>query len=312
MNFGKSLKKNKIKILYIFILSIFFIVFLVLAFLNVEIKKQIANVNVLINPIVFTPSEYPEIKNKFLEPQISAVSAVVVDQDSGVILYKKNHELRFPPASTTKIMTALVALDHYAEEDVLKIYKANVEGSSISFKQNEKFYFKDLLYAMMLPSSNDATLAIAQNYPGGEKEFVRKMNEKAREYNLHNSYFEEPVGLNDEKDYSTAFDLSRLANIAMRSKEFREIVKTKNIKISSIDGNQYSLQNLNILLNLPGVNGVKTGFTEGAGQVLVTSRKADDGREVIIVVMQSEDRFADSELLLNYINSNLVYLPNPQ
>ncbi len=291
---------KKIKLVYLSILLLTFLVFLALAYFNVQIKKDNARLDIYKSPMLFVPGSYPILKSEFV-PEISAEAAVVIDKNSMVTLYEKNSTFRLPPASTTKIMTALVALDYYNPGDVLTINKKDRVGVNLGFEIGEKFTFENLIYAMMLPSSNDATLSIAQNYPGGEVRFVEKMNEKARELNLSSAHFEEPVGLLDEKDYSSPIDLARLTAIALNNPEFAKIVSTKEKTISNIEGKQYRLESLNILLGLPGVNGVKTGYTEGAGQVLVTSKKLKSGGELIFVVMQSTDRFGDTMILLNYL-----------
>ncbi|MBP9716925.1 MAG: D-alanyl-D-alanine carboxypeptidase [Candidatus Levybacteria bacterium] len=301
-------KINKVKIVYFVTLVIVFAAFSFLALLNIELKKQNSLIGTYTNPINFTPARYPQV-NFSLAPVISAQGAVVIDKDSQVVLFEKNPNIRFSPASTTKIMTSLVALEYYEPSDILTIYKSNVEGTTLRFPLNEQFTFEDLLYAMMLPSSNDATQAIAENYPGGEKAFVARMNEKAKAYHLTDTYFEEPIGLLDEKDYTTAIDLARLTSIALENEVFSKVVATKSRQIQSIDGSRYMARNINILLDIPGVSGVKTGFTDGAGQVLVTSRNLpNENADLIFVVMQSQDRFGDTEILLNYLNNNITFL----
>ena len=289
----------KKKLLYLLILCVLFLIFLGLAYFNVQVKKDNTSLNIYQNPILFTPANYPFIDG--LAPEISAEAAVVIDKNSMVSLYEKNSTFRLPPASTTKIMTALVALDYYNQGDVLTINKKDAQGVNLGFEIGERFTFENLIYAMMLPSSNDATLSIAQNFPGGETAFVEKMNVKAKDLSLSSTHFEEPVGLLDEKDYSNPIDLARLTAIALGNPEFVKIVSTKEKTISNIKGKQYRLESLNILLGLPGINGVKTGYTEGAGQVLVTSKKLKSGEELILVVMQSTDRFGDTMTLLNYL-----------
>ncbi len=301
-------KINKVKIVYFVTLVIVFAAFSFLALLNIELKKQNSLIGIYTKPIDFNPERYPQVNFSFT-PIISAQGAVVIDKDSQVVLFEKNPKIRFSPASTTKIMTSLVALEYYESSDILTIYKSNVEGTALRLPLNEQFTFEDLLYAMMLPSSNDATQAMAENYPGGEKAFVARMNEKAKVYNLLDTYFEEPIGLLDEKDYTTAIDLARLTSIALENAKFSEVVATKSRQIRSIDGTKYLARNINILLDIPGVNGVKTGFTDGAGQVLVTSRNLpSENADLIFVVMQSQDRFGDTQILLNYLNDNITFL----
>lgn len=303
-----KVKINKLKIFYLLILAAIFAVFLILAFLNIQLKRQNSELEIYPKPFTFKEQRYPVIASPN-EKAISAEGAVVLDRASQVVLFEKNPNLRFPPASTTKIMTALIALDYFKLEDILTILQPNTQGSNLVFEQGEKFTFENLLYAMMLPSSNDASLAIAMNYPGGEEAFVAKMNEKAKELHLTDTHFNEPIGLLDEEDYTTPLDLARLAGVALENPTLAKVVSTKNKEITSIRGNVYFLQNLNRLLDLPGVSGVKTGFTEGAGQVLVTSKKTPDkDAEIIIVVMQSEDRFGDTQILLNYLDNNINFL----
>ena len=134
------------------------------------------------------------------------------------------------------------------------------------------------------------------------------MNEKAKELGLLNTFYADPVGLLDERDYTTPIDLARLAALALEDPQFSKVVATKNKIIKNTLGKEYKLENLNILLDLPGVNGVKTGFTEGAGQVLVTSKRIPGtDKDIIIVVMQSLNRFGDTEALLNYLSNNIIY-----
>lgn len=305
------LKQHKFNFQYVLILLIVLaIILIVMCILNILLKQKIENERIF--PLQYTVniSSYP-IMDKVTNPDISAKSAIIMDADSHTVLYSKNPELRFSMASTTKIMTALVAMDYYKDKSVLTIYSPRIEGSNIGFYQGEQFYFKDLLYAMMLPSSNEAAVAIAENYPGGKDAFVRKMNEKSQEFNLANTHFKDPVGLDDDNDYSNVLDLSRLSAIAMKNKELASIFATKHKTITDITGNNvYELGNLNKLLGEDGVNGIKTGTTEGAGEVLVTSTVAN-GHTFIIIVMKSTQRFVDTRILLSLINKNVHFI-NPQ
>lgn len=308
MKLVQILKKNRLKIFYLFILIIIFCVFIAVAYFNFVLKKELPEGNYYGAPLIYTPESYPVLQNKEA-PYISAQGAIVIDRDSLVTIYEKNPHLRFSPASTTKIMTALVALEHFNLNDILNVYDDSVVGASMNLTRNEKLRFEDLLYAMMLPSANDAAQAIADNYPGGEKAFVMQMNKKAKELGLKNTHFEDPIGLTDDKDYTTPIELAKLAGIAMQNTELRKVVGTKNRIITNTKGKEYDLNNLNVLLDIPGVNGVKTGFTEEAGQVLVTSTLVSGtDKELILVVMQSEDRFGDSETLLNFLRNNVTYL----
>jgi D-alanyl-D-alanine carboxypeptidase (penicillin-binding protein 5/6) len=205
-------------------------------------------------------------------------------------------------------MTALTALDYFKPADILTVKQATNDGSILGLMQNEKMTFESFLYALLLPSANDAALAISQNYPGQEPVFVQAMNDKAKKLKLYSTHYMDPAGLLDQGDYTTPFDMARLASFAMQNSEIKKIVGTKERVISDVSGaNVYDLKNLNVLLGEDGVNGVKTGYTEEAGQVLVTS-KEEKGKTIIIIVMKSDDRFGDTEKLLDLVSNNLTYL----
>lgn len=284
-----------------------FAVLIFLLVLNIFLNFLIKNYS--INPINFKISSQtliPVIKTEFI-PKISAKGAIIMDADSKVVLYSKNSDLRFSTASTTKIMTALTALDYFKQDDILTVKQATDEGSVLGLRQGQQMTFENYLYAMLLPSANDAALTISQNYPGGEKEFVNKMNEKAKNMFLYNTHYLDTAGLLDAGDFTTPFDLARLASFAVKNEIFSKIVSTKEKIIYDLYGNSYDLNNLNKLLGINGVNGIKTGYTQEAGQVLVTSKKEKD-KTIIIVVMGSEDRFLDTARLIDLVSNNLTYL----
>lgn len=239
---------------------------------------------------------------------LSAKAAIVVEADSQVPLFEKNPNLRFPMASTTKIMTALTALQYFKNNSVLTVKSSGVEGSQLGLYPGEQFYFEDLLYAMLLPSANDAAVAIADNYPGGMPAFVAKMNENAAALHLTDTHFSDPTGLDDDGDYTTVVDMARLASYAIKNKELTKITSTKAKVITNISqSQQYDLYNLNQLLGSYGVTGIKTGTTPRAGEVLVTSA-SENGHTFIIVVMNSQQRFVDTQLLLNFVMNNVQFI----
>lgn len=275
---------------------------------SVFLSWQIQAQQLAANPLpTVTPAAYPIVERQYL-PQISATAAYVMDTDSLVSVYDKNAHIRLSPASTTKIMTALVALSFYHLSDVITIERPFVEGSGLHLVQGEKFPFENLLYAMMLPSANDAAYAIADNYPGGMPAFVAKMNEKAHALHLDDTHYQDSAGLTDDGDYTTAHDEAILASVAIKNPEFAKVVGTKSYTVSSIDGlYNYPVNNLNVLLGLYGVFGIKTGYTGEAGQVLVTATH-QNGHTFILVVMRSEDRFADTEKLLQMLSHNVSFI----
>src|SRR3989344_8470567 len=195
-------------------------------------------------PLTISIAQYPVFKVS-IAPDISAKAVVIMDKDSKVVLFSKNPNLLFSMASTTKIMTALVSLDYYKMDDVLIVKTERIEGVNVGFGIGEKLFFKDILYAMLLPSGNDAALTLAQNYPGGENAFIKKMNEKAKLLHLTNTNFADSIGLEDSRDYTTPLDLARLASIALENEVFAKIVATKTWEITDVTGeNKYLLKNL--------------------------------------------------------------------
>jgi D-alanyl-D-alanine carboxypeptidase (penicillin-binding protein 5/6) len=244
--------------------------------------------------------------NHPISPPISAEAAIIIDRDSKTVLYEKNAHLRFSMASTTKIMTALVALDHFKPDDILTTITSHVEGVNVGVEVGDRLYFKDALYAMLLPSGNDIAYLIAQNYPGGEDAFISAMNKKAKSLHLQNTHYADPAGLNDDGNYTTASELSQLAAIVSKNSTLADITATKSKIIQTVDGTKvFTLTNLNQLLGQYGVIGMKTGHTEGAGDVLITSA-IDSGHTYIIVVMRSQNRFADTEILLSSLISSVT------
>lgn len=303
----KFVKKNESDFQLVLFPLILLMVLITLNVVNSQMFTTLAqeefhasSVNTKLNP-------YPFVQQVAM-PKLSANAAIIVDADSQVILFSKNPELRFSMASTTKIMTALTGLDHFKLDDVLTVKSAGVEGSGLGLVQGDQFTFKDLLYAMMLPSANDAAQAIADNYPGGSDAFIQKMNEKAAALHLSKTHFSDPSGLDDDGDYTTVVDLARLASHAIANKTFVEVTSTRFTTISNRSyTRQYPITNLNKLLGTEGVTGIKTGTTEGAGEVLVTST-VKNGHTYIIVVMQSQNRFSDTNILMNFIEENVQYV----
>ena len=315
-DFQKLISKFPQGKIFTLLFSILLIVFVILFSFEIYLTNNITKLMLKSLPIEKNSYvQYPVLSNKY-DPQISAKGAIVIDADSKVILYEKNSNLRSSTASTAKIMTAITALDKFDLNDVLTVKSATDEGALIGVSEGEKLSFESLLYAMLLPSGNDAAFTIAQNYIGGQEEFVSDMNKNALNWHLESTHFVDPAGLTDEGDYSTPRELAELAIIALNNPVFAKAVSTKDKIFTSVDGEySYAVSNLNKLLGIDGVNGVKTGYTEGAGQVLVTSkfepsvaREGEEQHRLIIVVMNSQDRFADTQALLGLVSGNTTYL----
>jgi D-alanyl-D-alanine carboxypeptidase len=241
-------------------------------------------------------------------PILSAQGVLAVDLNSGITLYEKNPDAKLLPASTTKIITALVSLDTYKLDQVLTVGRGiSVDGQKMGLYTGEQMKFEDLLYGLLVYSANDAAETLAQNYPGGYDTFITAMNQKATDLSMTNTHFDNPVGLDTNDQHSTAKDLIRASEVAMRNPTFSKIVGTKNIIVTDVTGkNSYSLQNVNELLGVvPGVLGVKTGWTENARENLVTYIERDDqdgaSHKIMIALLGSQDRFGETKELINWI-----------
>lgn len=257
--------------------------------------------------------DYPNNFTNIQAPWITARSAVVIDRDSAVVLLAKNEQNQFLPASTIKLMTALVAKEHYDLNNVLVVEEINRLGQDMKLVGGEMMTVNNLLYGVLVSSANDAALVLAKNYPGGKQGFVKAMNDKAKELSLNKTYFANPTGIDiDENDnplsnssYSTSLDLARLASIVLKDPVLREMVNTREITVSDINGGfNHQLYNINELLHwLPGMKGVKTGWTEEAGECLVGYVERDN-RGIITVVLGSQDRFGETARLIDWAFSN--------
>lgn len=251
----------------------------------------------------FTP--IPVLSEEAGFPVLSAQAALAVDLDAGTILYEKNPEKPLLPASTTKIVTALVAMDYYPMDAVIKVGRVSIEGQKMGLIQGEEITVKSLLYGLLIYSANDAAEVLATNFPGGRDMFINVMNLKASELHLENTSFSNPSGLDGNGHHSTAKDLIRVAEVAMREPLFREMVAIEEKRVTSVDGTiEHRLVNINELLGeVEGVLGVKTGWTENARENLVTYIERD-GKKIMIVLLSSQDRFGETEELINWIFDN--------
>ncbi|MGC7846754.1 D-alanyl-D-alanine carboxypeptidase family protein [Desulforudis sp. 1088] len=239
------------------------------------------------------------------EPQINSEAALLVDIQTNQILYAKNPDKPMYPASTTKILTALIVLEKADLSKVVTVSKraSETDGSAVWLKEGERITVEDLLYALLINSANDAAVALAEEVSGSVEEFVKLMNAKAASLGATHSHFTTPHGLPDEDHFTTARDLAVIAQAALKNPRFREIVATRTHTITREDPEALKLLiNTNKLLwRYDGCEGVKTGYTSEAKQCLVALARRD-GREVLSVVLKSEGQelWADSTRLLDY------------
>ncbi len=242
-------------------------------------------------------------------PSIRASAAILVEAVSGMILYAKNEHQRRGPASTTKIMTAIVALEKGNLEEIVRISPraARTGGSSLWLKAGELIPLRELLEGMLLRSGNDAAVALAEHIAGSEGAFVELMNRKAREIGALNTNFRNTHGLTAPNHYSTAFDLAQITRYGFTNPEFSRIVGAKEEAVEWFLGEKTrTVRNTNRLLwSFAGADGVKTGTTNRAGYCLVASATRD-GRKFISVVLNSPDRWGESARLLEYGFNNFT------
>lgn len=245
-----------------------------------------------------TEDSFPNLPDR---PVVRASALYLVELQSGRVLLEKNAIRRLPPASLTKIMTALIALESAPLQEVVKIDKrAVVHHSSYHFQPGEKFILRDLVTAMLVASANDACEAVAWHIGGDDKRFVAMMNERARTMGLKNTHFANPCGFDSPGHYSTAADLAKLTEQALKQPFFSMMVRTVVRDISTVDGTrQMVLHSTNDLLIDPDVTGVKTGYTSKAGRCLIASM-FKDGQRLLLVGLNVVDRWEQAERLLRY------------
>jgi D-alanyl-D-alanine carboxypeptidase (penicillin-binding protein 5/6) len=234
-------------------------------------------------------------------PVVKASALYLVELQSGRVLLEKNANRRLPPASLTKIMTALVALEAAPLQQVVKIDdRAIVHHSSYDFRPGEEFLLRDLVTAMLVASANDACEAVAWHIGGNEKRFIAMMNERAVRLGLKGTHFANPCGFDAPEHYSTAADLAKLTEQALQQPFFSMMVRTLVREITTVDGaRKMSLHTTNELLKDPEVNGVKTGYTSKAGRCLIASM-FKDGYRLLLVGLNVQDRWEQAPKLLRY------------
>ncbi|MDO5779956.1 MAG: D-alanyl-D-alanine carboxypeptidase family protein [Clostridium sp.] len=240
--------------------------------------------------------------------KVSARNAIALDSKTKQVLFEQNADEIVPMASTTKILTALVAITHGDLDREVTISKnaASIRGSKVGYVAGDKIRLRELLYGLMYKSGNDAAIAIAEDIGGSVEGFAKIMNDYAISLGLINSHFESPHGLDSPKHYTCAYDLALLTTKAMESELFCQICGTKSITRDTSNFTR-DYNNINkILYKIPEANGVKTGYTGQAGKCLVSSVK-HEGRNIIIVVLNCSDRWNVTENIYKYVVDNYSF-----
>lgn len=245
-------------------------------------------------------------------PNVTSESIAVIDGGSGALLYGKDPHKELAPASLTKIFTALVALKYGHLHQTYTVHfdqSQLVDSTLMGLHEGDRFTLEDLLYGLLLPSGNDAALAIANIVGGNETNFVQMMNQEAADLGLHDSHFMNPHGLDAKGHYSSAYDLAMASRYGMQHyPEFRKIVATK---VYTVHGSRtFTIYNLNRLLqHYPGADGVKIGYTDNAGHTVVGSATRN-GHRVFVALMNCGDTLNDTVPLLNWAFDNFTWPAN--
>jgi len=271
-----------------------------------ECKVEVAGVAVTAAP---TPAANVTFQGNTQPPPVSALSAVVVDDQCGDLLFDKDSHHRLPPASITKIATALVAVETTDPDEIINVNIDNFfagDGTVMGLETGMRLPMRDLLYGLLLPSGNDAAVAIARRVAGDVPAFVNRMNAKVRDLGLQDTHFTNPHGLDAAGHYSSAYDMTMLGRYAYKEPIIAEIVRTQQYQ-PNWDGPELWSGDL-LLWLYPGADGMKTGWTEKAGQTMVATAQRD-GHRLFVGVMGSLDRYTDVIWLLDWGFENLAGSP---
>ena len=236
------------------------------------------------------------------EPSVSATSAILIDADTAEILYEKNAYEKRSMASTTKIMTGIIAVESgMLNETVTVTEKPYIEGTAIGFNKGDKLTLKDLCYALLLESGNDAALLISRYFSGTEDDFSLLMNEKAVEIGMKSTNFVTASGLDADEHYTTAYDMALLGAYAVKNRDFREICSSKSYKAEYIEPQitRYFSNHNRLLSSCDGAIGIKTGFTKKSGRCLVSACERE-GKKLVAVTLNAPDDWNDHEKLYSY------------
>lgn len=255
---------------------------------------------------------YPlKVENYAPPPDLTARAATVIDNKTGITIYEKNPILKHLPASTTKLMTAIVALERCLPQTVVNVGFVQPEGTKMGLSSGDSVTVESLLYGLLIPSGNDAAYVLAYSCADSYEVFIAAMNKKAKELGMINTHFANPAGYDDKFQYSSARDLTKLSRAAIANPLIAKIVKTRSVVVNDVTGTKtYFLENVNKLLGVvPGLEGVKTGQTEGSLENLVTYTSRD-GKGLIAVVLGSHDRFGESQTLIEWAYKNHTWV-NP-
>jgi len=300
------MKKNNILLLILFVLLLSNIAFILPSSGIWAIYPKTKNTisNALINYNI--PLEPKIIAVTY--PTLQAQNYILIDVDTNKIIFSKNHDEIIYPASTTKLATALTALNIYPLEEIITIKDAYKEGKVMDLVPGEKITIRSLVTALLVYSANDSAISLAKHHPDGFNGFINQMNLLVKKYNLQNTHFTNVDGIHNDNHYSTVYDLSQLARLSIKNKIVLETVKQKNIIVTDVDHlYSHSLVSTNELLGkLPEIEGLKTGWTPEAGGCFISLININ-GHYLISVIAQSQDRFKDTERIVDWSKNNIIW-----
>ena len=262
--------------------------------------------------IEFTPVDEPVVALGAPIDNISAISFLVVDVDSGAVLLSRNENVSLAPASITKIMTALVSMDYYSKDQFLEVKNNYPIGRNMGLKQGEILTVFDLYLGLMVHSANDAAFVLADNYPGGVDKFIEAMNQKAADLGFSRTHFSNFDGEEDLDHYTTSLDIARLARLILENELLSTVIEVDSAVVRDINGTiEHRLETTNELLGvIPEIKGMKTGWTNQAGECFVSYFQIEDGsktRRLITVILGSNDRFGETKVLLDWVRQNVSW-----
>lgn len=281
--------------------------FVVLVILSLHLFRSSLAKPSSVSLINYQHPQIPEIKN-IKPPVLSAISYILVDNTTNTILLQKNKSLRIYPASITKLATALTALNIYPLDEVISVGQTYHEGKVMELVPGENITVRSLVNALLVYSANDAAFNLATHHQNGIEGFVTQMNSLVTKNNLKDTRLRNFDGIHFSDHYSTVYDLSQLGRLAIKNPIIRDTVKHKNLTVTDISGTiRHELVSTNELLgSVAEIKGLKTGWTPEAGGCFISLIDLN-GHELIGVVAQSEDRFADTIKLLDWAKENIVW-----
>lgn len=251
-------------------------------------------------------SSTPPVKDSIhISPIIGAKGSIAMDLKTGTVLFEKNPDQRLKIASITKLMTLLVILEENQLDEVVTISgnSDGTPGSTMFLKKGEQITVENLIYGALIQSANDAAVALAEHNAGSVDAFAVKMNNKAKDLGLSNTHFSNPVGLDDSDNYSSSRDIANLGKFLYHHRLIKKIATIKTTQVTSVSGDYtHQLESTNKLLDsYLKINGLKTGTTDDAGRCLIAIAENQEGHEIVTVVLNSQDRFGESKILIDWV-----------